>query len=60
MNNLIKEIANILENNTGGDNANINETSYIHGLSSEQTEQINNFVKEFGKSGFFPFPLKAR
>lgn len=60
MNNKIKEIASILENNIGGNNTNVNETHYIQGLNSEQTELINNFVKELGKSGFFPFPLKAR
>lgn len=60
MNNIIKEIATVLENNFNNNEPNSNENIYIPGLSGEQTEQINQFLREVGKSALFPYPLKMR
>lgn len=60
MNKIIKEIASVLENSFNNNHDNSNENVYIPGLTGEQTEQINQFLREVGKSALFPYPLKMR
>ena len=56
MNKFTKEIANILE-------AQIDNKPYDSqqsGLTLEQVEEITKFASGYSRSGFIPFPLKAR
>ena len=56
MNNITKEIANILE-------AQIDNKPYDlqqSGLTQEQIEEVNKFASKYNRSGFGPFPLKYR
>jgi hypothetical protein len=56
MNNITKEIANILE-------AQIDNKPYeiqASGLTNEQLEEINKFASKYNRSGFGFFPLKHR
>ena len=56
MNNITKEIANILE-------AQIDNRPYDlqqSGLTQEQVEEINKFASKYNRSGFGFYPLKAR
>ena len=56
MNKITKDIANFLQSQ-------IESQPYItqnNGLSSQQVEEINNFVKGFNKNGPIPYPMKVR
>jgi hypothetical protein len=56
MNNITKEIANILE-------AQIDNRPYeiqASGLTNEQLEEINKFASKYNRSGFGFYPLKGR
>ena len=56
MNNITKEIANILE-------AQIDNKPYDlqqSGLTQEQIEEVNKFARKYSRSGFGFYPLKSR
>jgi hypothetical protein len=56
MNNITKEIANILEAQIDNKPYNFQQS----GLTLEQIEEINKFASKYNRSGFAPFPLKMR
>lgn len=56
MNKITKEIANILQSQI--DNQSFDFQS--SGLTVEQIDEIKKFASSYTRSGFVPFPLKAR
>jgi hypothetical protein len=56
MNKITKEIANILHNEMDNQTYDIQNS----GLSSEQINEIKNFVSTYNRSGFGFYPIKVR
>lgn len=56
MNKITKEIANILQNQIDNQSDDFQNS----GLSAEQIAEIKKFASTYTRSGFVPFPLKAR
>ena len=56
MNKFTKEIANILEAQIDNQPCDIQQS----GLTLEQVQEITKFARGYSRSGWTPFPLKAR
>jgi hypothetical protein len=56
MNNITKEIANILEAQIDNKPYNFQQS----GLTQEQIEEVNKFASKYSRSGFGFYPLKSR
>lgn len=56
MNKIVKEIASVIENINEEGDLDLN----IAGLDKEQIDMVIRFSKAFNRSGYIPFPLKAK
>lgn len=57
MNKIIKELANMIDENIGNDAHQIHNTEF----KDNHLDIIKQFISNYSKSGlFFPYPLKGR